>query len=767
MLKTTAKQSGGIIVVNFNTINGLNDFCRIRATAALLLAGALVVFSLPNVAFAQKSGAAGALLEEIVTTARKRSKAEAVQEVPVAVTAYGAVQIDALFVKKLDDLSYLMPNVQLEAVGTFPGVQNFSIRGQGINSSIPSVDPTVGVFVDGIYMGTTYGVVIDTFDLESVEVLRGPQGLLFGRNVTGGAVVLRNARPDGEFGTRFRVGATDDEHYNIAAAIEGSLIEDKLAAKVVVYYDDDDGYFKNINQTYTGPQVGPFPIAPAPYPTQAFYINAASSRTKVGQFTTKLIRPTLVWTPSDTLDITWNAEHGESTGDGAIWSNVTLQRAGSLPNFATSADELGFTDMRWTQSMIELNLAEVGNGTLTNIAGVRRVVAESATDVDGTYFPLFAVPGSNDSTQWSNELRWSGSVNEKWDTTFGLYYFTQNIGYREGRYIQAVLTRALGGDMDAKNFGVFWNNDFYLTDALAMQVGVRYTDESKDAQIISGVGGGCPDVVTFNCNFDSLTGKWDNITPKIGFQWSFNENSQLYGFFSKGYRSGGFNFRNAKPNVIPPGPTREEENRTFEIGLKTDFNDGKMRLNLAAFHNEIDDIQRELNLGDPDVVVLQGTINAGDVTIKGVEVDFVGLITDNFSVNASYGWQDGEYDRVDPTWVSFLGPELPRLAPTNYSVGLSLDVPMGSAGLVNFATNFSYRESHPYNDSNSEVYEDQERLNANINWFLPNDEWQISLYGKNLTDEANWGNLTSISGIYTAGPMQPGRVIGLEVNFRR
>ncbi len=767
MLKVTAKRSGGIIVVNFNGINGLSNFFRVRATAAMLLTGVFVVFSLPNVAFAQKSGAAGALLEEIVTTARKRSKAEAVQEVPVAVTAYGSVQIEALFVKKLDDLSYLMPNVQLEAVGTFPGVQNFSIRGQGINSSIPSVDPTVGVFVDGIYMGTTYGVVIDTFDLESVEVLRGPQGLLFGRNVTGGAVVLRNARPDGEFGTRFRVGATDDDHYNIAAAIEGSLIEDRLAAKVVVYYDDDDGYFKNVNQTYTGPQVGPFPIAPAPYPTQAFYINAASSRTNVGQFTTKLIRPTLVWTPSDTLDITWNAEHGESTGDGAIWSNVTLQRAGSLPNFTTSADELGFTDMRWTQSMIELNLAEVGNGTLTNIAGVRRVVAESATDVDGTYFPLFSVPGSNDSTQWSNELRWSGPVNERWDTTFGFYYFTQNIGYREGRYIQAALTRALGGDMDARNFGVFWNNDFYLTDALAMQVGVRYTDESKDAQIISGVGGGCPDVVTFNCNFDSLTGKWDNITPKVGFQWSFNENSQLYGFFSKGYRSGGFNFRNAKPNVIPPGPTREEENRTFEIGLKTEFNDGKMRLNLAAFHNEIDDIQRELNLGDPDVVVLQGTINAGDVTIKGVEVDFVGLITDNFSVNASYGWQDGEYDRVDPMWVSFLGPELPRLAPSNYSVGLSLDVPMGSAGLLNFATNFSYREGHPYNDSNTEVYEDQERLNANINWFLPNDEWQISLYGKNLTDEANWGNLTSISGIYTAGPMQPGRVIGLEVNFRR
>jgi iron complex outermembrane receptor protein len=97
-----------------------------------------------------------------------------VQDVPVAVTAFGAEQIEALFVRKLDDLSYMMPNVQLEAVGTFPGVQNFSIRGQGINSSIPSVDPTVGVFVEGVYLVTTYGVVLDTFDLERVEVLRGP-----------------------------------------------------------------------------------------------------------------------------------------------------------------------------------------------------------------------------------------------------------------------------------------------------------------------------------------------------------------------------------------------------------------------------------------------------------------------------------------------------------------------------------------------------------------------------------------------------------------
>lgn len=746
-------------------LKDLNARFKLAGVTAALASAVVVVFSLPNIAEAQ-DGAAGALLEEIVTTARKRSKAEAVQDVPIAVTAFGAAQLEALFVTKIDDLSYMMPNVQLEAVGTFPGVQNFSIRGQGINSSIPSVDPTVGVFVDGLYMGTTYGVVIDTFDLESIEVLRGPQGLLFGRNVTGGAVVIRNARPNGEFGARVRAGVTDSDKYNIAAAVEGSLIEDKLAGKIVAYYDDDRGYFTNINQTYTGPQVGPFPIAPAPYPTQSFYINAADSQTDVGKMRTKLVRPTLVWTPNDADDVTLSLEHGESKGDGAVWTNVTLQREGSLPDFTTSSDENGFTDMEWSQVMLEANFGEVGSGTLTNIAGYRRVKASSATDVDGTYFPLFTVPGDTAQMQWSNELRWSGPVMDNWEATAGLYYFTQDIEYREGRYIQAAITRALGGDMSARNFGAFWNNEFRVIDTFSMSIGFRYTNESKSAQIISGVGGGCPDVVTFDCDYDDLEGDWSNVTPKIGFQWTLSENAHIYSFWSKGFRSGGFNFRNAKPNVIPPGPTNEEQNTTIEIGFKSEFADGRMRLNAALFHNEILGMQRELNMGDPDVVVLQGTINAGDVTIKGVEVDFVGMITDNFSVNASYGYQDGGYDKVNPDFAMFLGPDLPRLAPNNYSVGLSLDIPMGGSGLVNLATNYSYRESHPYNDSNSEIFEDQKRLNASANWFMANDKWQVSLFGKNLTDQANWGNLTSISGIYTAGPMKPGREIGLEVNYR-
>ncbi len=750
---------------------------RTVSVAAGSIATALV-FSVPSAALAQQ-GSAGALLEEIVTVARKRSRAESVQEVPVAVTAFGQTQLDALFVKKIEDLSYTMPNVQLESVGTFPGVQNFSIRGQGINSSIPSVDPTVGVFVDGIFMGTTYGVVIDTFDLESVEVLRGPQGLLFGRNVTGGAVVLRNARPDGQFGARVRVGATDEDQFNVAAAIEGSLSEDVLAAKLVVFHDDDSGYFGNIN---------PAASLPAPHPLQPFYANPADG-SNVGAMETTVVRPTLVWTPTDSVEFVFSYEMGETKGDGAAWTNVTAQRAGAQPDFVTASDETGFTRIEWDQMVVETNVQAFGNGTITNIFGFREVAADSAADIDGTDNPIFAAPGFTNQEQFSNELRWSGSFSDQWEATIGLYLFDQDVVYREARYIWLPpplgpapfginLQRALGGDMDAKNFGVFWTNDFHVGEALTLTAGLRYTEEEKTASIVTGL---CTDNTNFNCQFANLAGEWDNVTPKLGVQYRFNDSTQAYGYWTKGYRSGGFNFRNAKPLIIPPGPTKEEENNTIEVGLKTDFADGRVRLNVAAFHNDIKDMQRELNMPDPDVIVLQGTINAGDVTIKGVEVDIVAAVTENFVVNASYGWQDGEYDSLSPfvpameallRQAGALGPndvligaELPRLAPSNYTVGLSWDIPAGD-NLFNIRASHSFRESHPYDDANNQFFDDQRRTNASLSWFSSDDKWNVSLYGTNLEDEANWGNLTSIAGLWTAGPMKKGRVLGLEVNLR-
>jgi iron complex outermembrane receptor protein len=179
--------------------------------------------------------------------------------------------------------------------------------------------------------------------------------------------------------------------------------------------------------------------------------------------------------------------------------------------------------------------------------------------------------------------------------------------------------------------------------------------------------------------------------------------------------------------------------------------------------------------------VLQGTINAGDVVIKGIEADLVALITDNFSINVAIGLQDGRYTDLDPIVDEIaeslgaidpvtgqqlvIGAELPRLAPSNGALGLSWDIPLG-AGLINLAAQYTIRESNFYNDSNTEKFDTQERVNLAANWFSPSEQWRVSLYGKNLTDEANWGNLTSIAGLFTAGPMQRGRIIGLQVDWQ-
>lgn len=747
-------------------ISCLKGLVALSSTSIAAAAVAVVAFSLPTGAAAQDgpSGSAGALLEEIVTTARKKSDAEAVQDVPVAVTAFGAEQIDALFVKKITDLSYLVPNVQMEEIGTFPGVQSFSFRGQGINSSIPSVDPTVGVFVDGVFLGTTFGVVMDTFDLENVEVLRGPQGMLFGRNVTGGAVLMRNARPNGEYGLRIRAGATDADQYNLAVAVEGALIEDVLAAKMVFLYDDDEGYFQ-------GNTLG----------------------RKYGEMTTKLFRPSVRWTPNDIFSMDMLIEHGQSEGDGAPWTTVESanpafpsQRGGDLPYFSTGLNDAGFTDIEWTQVTNEITLAEVGDGELTNILAWRGVTAGSAPDVDGLPISVFFVPGDTRQKQWSNELRWSGSISDSWETTVGLYAFQQTVNYREGRIVQGgALNIALGGDMDSKNFGAFWNNDFMLGDNWVLNAGVRYTTEDKNGRVIDSslaAGGPCFDIVDFNCPFVNLSGDWNNVTPKLGLQYNFGEGSQLYAWYSKGYRSGGINFRNARPDAIPPGPTNEEENNTIEVGYKGTFNDGRFRMSIAAFQNTIDDVQREINIADPLVLVLQATVTAGDATITGVEADFVALLTDTFSINGAVGWQDGDWDAFDPFVPSFeaalrgaglLGPNEPlfgsdfvRLAPSNYSFGASWDIPAGDS-MWNVAASYSFRERHPYDDTNRQYYEDNERVNASITWFSSDDQWDASLYGKNLTDEPYWGNLTGIGSLgIVSGPMAKGRVIGFEVNYR-
>ena len=226
---------------------------------------------------AESVGVTSALLEEVVVTARKRE--EPIQQVPISISAFSSDQIDALKVRDFMDLSVWMPNVAMDDVGTFKGTANFSIRGLGINSSIPGVEPTVGVFIDGVYIGQNAGTVIDMFDIERLEVLRGPQGTLFGRNVTGGAVLISTKQPTDEFELSLRAAMEGNpngdggSNYYTMGSVSGPL-GDNFAGRFSVYHNEDKGWFKNL---YDGSDFG-----------------AAS---------TTILRPSISWSPTDELEL--------------------------------------------------------------------------------------------------------------------------------------------------------------------------------------------------------------------------------------------------------------------------------------------------------------------------------------------------------------------------------------------------------------------------------------------------------------------------------
>ena len=282
------------------------------------------------------------VLGTVTVTATKKADVEDVQTVPVAMTAYNADTLDALNVTTLESLSYSAPNVSLDDVGTARGTANFAIRGLGVNSSIPSIDPAVGVFIDGVYLGVNNGVVVDMFDLDSVEVLRGPQGLLFGRNTTGGAIVVNTANPTDEFSFKARTsidGPVDSgrggANTNVQAIVSGPIIENVLNGKLGVSWNYDDGYFKNL---YDGQNHG--------------------------QLRSLTYRGALEFMPTDTLTFLGKLEYTDSRSDGPTGKNHAIF---DRDNFDFSINNPGFGEAETIQGSLRTDLdVGFGNGVITN-----------------------------------------------------------------------------------------------------------------------------------------------------------------------------------------------------------------------------------------------------------------------------------------------------------------------------------------------------------------------------------------------------------------
>ena len=700
---------------------------------------------------AARGGAAEALTQEIIVTATKRP--EDVQNVPLAITAFGAAQLAALNFRDVGSLSFSMPNVALDDNGTSKGYANFSIRGVGANSSIPSIDPTVGLFIDGVYQGINAGQLFDNFDLEAVEILRGPQGVLFGRNVTGGAVLVRTRKPTDELDVRGRVSLETGLRYVTDAAISGPLIDGKLSAKLAAYYTHDDGWFRN---GYDGSKFG---------------------RDK--QF---IIRPMLRVTPNSDLEILLRYEHGSSEGDGPASQNHAVF---SRDSHKFTVNTRGFYDNNWDSATAEANLKTgLGDGTITNIFGWRRFEGDALSDLDGMPTTQFDIRTYTNQEQFSDELRYAGTFG-RFNVTSGLYYFTQDLTYLEQRTLAGgTVTRNGGGSGTFSTFGAFGAIDWHFTDTLTLNLGLRYTSEKKRVRIATiRTGGADLDAHTFVPDFASRD-SWKDVSPKVGLQWQPSPGTQAYAFYAKGFRSGGYNFRNTLLGA-EPGPFDSEGADAYEAGVKQRLFGNSLKLNLAVFQNTIKNIQREVQIPVEGVGIAQLIQNVGTARIRGFEGEANLRVGSNLVLSGQLGYTDGEYRKIT---VDLNGDgvvnaadyalKLPRQSPWTYGGSATLDVPLES-GVISARGSYSHRGPAFHTDNNLGFYKAIDTVDLNLSYSPEGERFTFSIYGKNITNETMYGNdsvlpdTAAFGGDGAAGPrplptfspLSRGRVIGGEVRF--
>ena len=764
-----------------------------RGSAAL----ALVLAASP--ALAQSSS--DVFLDEVITTATKSADVETVQDVPVAVTALNADTLEALKVRDLEQLAFTAPNVTLDDIGTSRGTANFSIRGLGVNSSIPSIDPTVGVFQDGVYLGVNNGVVFDIFDLESVEVLRGPQGLLFGRNTTGGAVLINSTDPTDEL--RFRARAAlesplDGDRGGVASyfmgTVTGPLIEDVLNFKLAGYINSDEGYFKNL---FDGSNHG-----------------AAD---------TTILRGGLELMVSPTFTVLAKGELFNSEGDGPASQNRGLFERDS---FDFSIDEPGFydSDGRFGTVRAEWDVG-FGDGQITNIFGYRSFDTNTLGDIDASPFDVFHSTSALEQEQYSNELRYNGTFGAA-DVTTGLYWFNQDVAYDEVRFLfrfagaGAPPTFYGGGQQDHTVLGAFVNVDYALTESLILTAGLRYSDEDKDAAVVyvqprpecSVVQGTCPFTGTnpFTGAPDGYedSNSWSNWTPKVGIQYFLSDDFQTYGTYTRGFRSGGYNFRITDVPIFLASVAErggqisfdEEAVDAFEVGTKWTSSDRRFNLNAAGFYTKISDMQREVNESNGGSGVLQNILNTADASILGLEVDGRATLFDNFTVTANVGLIDAEYDEVRAdisgdrvVTEADLALEIPRVPESTYGAGLIWDIPTKNSNFFTVRTNFQHRDRFAYTDSNFGWVQALDRLDASLSYTAEGRDgtrFTLSAFGRNLLDEVQVGGDTQLPGSFAAplggaypnqvgapvtfsdnppfgtfSPLKKGKVFGIELNI--
>lgn len=747
----------------------------VRALSQVVAAACLASSLLPALAQAQTSDEAHWAMEEIVITARKRE--ENLQDTPIAVSAFSGEGMEKRGVTKLNGVAAFAPNMSFQSNPSFGGASNAAsiyIRGVGQKEFLPTTEPGVGLYVDGVYIARSVGAVLDLVEIAQVEVLRGPQGTLFGRNTIGGAISITSQKPAEDFGGKVSVGLGTDN----ALVVKGSVdmpISDTLLTRLSVADMSQDGYVERLD----GVELG-------------------DDDTTTGRFNA-------VWTPRNDLELNFSAEFSRDRENGppmtlldinlgnpidpntppmAVIHNVVANAmAGATDGSpcATPANKInlavpGCYDLRYqlgdsrnagtapatSESDFKasnLNLTWDINEDITfkSITAWRDLDAEFSRDGDHSPHRVSQFHDTLEQTQFTQEFQLLGSSWEsKLNWILGLYYFDED-GDNVNTLDFTVSNFTSGGEFENTSKAVFGQATLDVTDWFSLTLGLRYTEEDKefspDQVILQNyfAGSGHPQLDAPFMQVGSrilplATDKQtiSEVTPMVNASFHLNEQTMLYTSYSEGFKSGGFTQRVFPPQVAgmtaPAGASDTdlipdfdpEFVKVYEVGVKYTGWDNRLKLNAAAFHTSYDDFQIQVFTSVAPV-----TKNAASAKISGWEMELSLLPAENWLVEASYGWLNARYDDIDfnETFIH-KGNEFERVPERTASLAVSRDF-YTEFGNFTARVDWSYRSKEYMDAFNTELIAQDayDVVNANLNWSSSDEVWDVQLSLKNIGDE--------------------------------
>jgi iron complex outermembrane receptor protein len=758
-------------------------------------------------------------LEEVFVTAQKRR--EPLQRVPIAATAFTAETLETRFIKDFTDVSAALPNASLEAEGISNYASSFYIRGQGVLNRGPFVDPAVAVIIDGVTEGRVATTLTDMLDIEAIEVLRGPQGTLQGRNSTGGAILVRHYKPDpGGFDGSAGLLVGNEGRYDVSAMLNIPIVSDKAAFRIAAKGMESDGFYEN---TFSGDNVtGQRRVSVLPsflWKGEAWDLTlrgnyqkySDEAATLVPRYTCR-VDPRLV--PNTAVDPTQpqNDTYVNSIAT-RFGGDAALQYCAHEPSsdsYTVNQDRPRgeVADLDVLGGSLEFNYNFANAGTLTYVFGYQDNEETSGVDVDGTFTSLNWNEEHTNHYQSSHELRFASEFSEAFDFVAGLLYLDQQYGLTRQTFVDTTpvaltpMLATLNTSSSQKNqqYGAFAQVNWHLTDALTLVTGARYTKDEKDFLICGSSPVVCPG--RYQANSD----EWSDTSPRVGVNYEVNDDTFLYAYWASGFRAGGFN--GEAGSAAAAGPFDPEEVDTYEIGSKVDFFNDTLRVNFAAFYSEAANLQRQLARAAPSGVAEIVTQNAAEAEFKGAELEATAVPVDGLTLTASIGWLDAEYTDYctdlngagpnDPSLVNcapaiavtggviqpvdLTGLPIARTPEWTTRLGAQYTFPVGEANSLTLAGEWAFSDEELTLDGGAPVgttlgitnfdggrvdpMRDATNIfNASVTWRGSDDRYTVSAYGKNLTEEVYFRRLSFAAPTLSFGTLGNPREYGLQLNY--